>query len=187
MKFSLHYDTTGLRRAAEKYPDAINKTMRVAMKTSMQSIVDDARQHHKFIAHSGGKAEQSIRQRVDDERGLWGQVFIDTGISKDAYFQHTGTRPHEIRAKTKKALYFVKGGVGILVPKKPYIGNGIKNPFWMKIAAEKKKVVSFKGHVDHPGFPKDQFLFRAFKRGIPAFVKNMEVAIDRAFRMAGLK
>jgi hypothetical protein len=95
---------------------------------------------------------------------------------------HEGTRPHTITAKNKKALFFVKNGVGFMVPKTPHkvpgwmirsglVGNGTGNIKW-----------SQKGYVDHPGTKPDKFLYEAADRLRQKIINDISRAIKAALR-----
>lgn len=62
---------------------------------------------------------------------------------------HNGTRPHTISARRKKALAFMwarKGGIRVIVPRKPGGGTGIR-----KSKTGKTVLWIGKGFVRHPG------------------------------------
>jgi hypothetical protein len=69
--------------------------------------------------------------------------------TKYATVVHNGSRPHTIAAKRKKALAFMwakKGGVQVIVPKKPGGGTGLR-----KSKTGKVHLWVGKGFVRHPG------------------------------------
>jgi hypothetical protein len=119
------------------------------------------------------------------QTALYAEVFLDEGIASYGKFVHDGTKPHEIRAKNKQALHFVMGGKSWFVPKRPYIGNKIKNPYWAKLK-EQGANISFKGHVNHPGTKPDQFLYNAATAKTDEVLKTINTAIDTAYRKAGV-
>lgn len=179
----MHVDSAKLEAAINKAGNDITPVLRLGMVKSTNMIRNAARKTHYFVSKSN-RLESSIRAIVHPT-GLYGVILLDEGICKYGKWQHDGTPPHEIRANGKKALHFVSGGVSWLVPKKPYIGNKIKNPFWAKIQSQ-GSAVSFKGHVDHPGIKKDQFLYKAFESKRESVQKILEEAIATAYQKAGL-
>jgi hypothetical protein len=183
MQLSMHVDSKKLEAALNKAGNTISPVLRLGMVKSTNMIRNYARKHHKFVSKSN-RLEGSIRAIVHPS-GLYGEILLDEGVAKYGKYQHDGTRPHEIRAKGKQALHFVSGGSSWFVPKKPYIGNGIKNPFWLKLR-EQGANVSFKGHVNHPGVKKDQFLYKALELKTPQVQKTLEEAVQSAYEKAGL-
>jgi hypothetical protein len=183
MELYLKVDSVKLQKALETAAKDIIPELRIAMKSACRSVTSLARRDHKYTRKSG-QLDRSIRYQVD-QTGLYGEIFLDEGIAAYGKYQHDGTEPHQIRAKNKKALHFVKGGVPWFVPKKPYIQQGIKNPYWRKLQSEGMNV-SFKGFVNHPGIKADKFLYRAFEKKTPEITKKLEEAVAVAFSKAGL-
>ncbi len=90
--------------------------------------------------------------------------------TKYAMAVHNGTKPHTIAARRKKALAFMwakKGGVQVVVPKKPGGGTGLR-----KSKTGKTKLWIGKGFVRHPGTHARPFLDDALR----------EVARARGYR-----
>jgi hypothetical protein len=74
---------------------------------------------------------------------------------------HNGTRPHTISARRKKALAFMwakKGGLRVIVPKKPGGGTGIR-----RSKGGKSVLWIGKGFVRHPGTKARPFLDQALR------------------------
>jgi hypothetical protein len=59
----------------------------------------------------------------------------------------TGSKPHEIRAKNKQALFFKWNGVPTFVP----LRYPAARQFWDELGLAKKAIIIKKGYVNHPG------------------------------------
>ena len=183
MQLTVKVDSKALEKALLAAPKQVHDELYAALAISLRSVTTTAEAIHKYKTKSG-QLSRSILYNVEAD-GMSGATRLDSGVAPYGKYQHDGSKPHEIRAKDSKALHFVMGGKNWFVPKKPYIGPKIKNPFWLKLSKEGVNV-SFKGHVDHPGIKPDQFLYRAFNRNKDAIVKRIEAALASAYRKAGL-
>lgn len=178
MQFTAEIDYKKLSKAFEKVPIAAAKELRTELNKSLRAIQIDARLHHGFEPHSG-KLVRSVQQDVE-QSGLSGKVWLEESIASYGKYVHDGTKPHIIRPKNKAALYFVKGGKGIAVPK-------TYNKYWfITDKTNTNLTVSKKGYVNHPGTKPDKFLFQAFERQKPYFLARVRGAAKRIFDMVGL-
>lgn len=132
-----------------KFPIEAAKEMRIELSKAARTIASDAKLHHRFKTKSG-MLERAIKYIVS-KSGLSAQIYIDDGIAKYGKYVHEGTDAHQIRPKTKKALYFVKNST---------------------------KFFSKKG-VNHPGTKPDKFLYEAADRQQPYFLARMNGAMKR--------
>jgi hypothetical protein len=182
MNVTIHVDDKATIKALRECAELVSVECGRAIGTSMANVEMQAKRDHKYKSKSG-QLNKSIISSVRKD-GLQGTVRLEKSIAKYGEWQHDGTDPYVIRAKNKAALHFVKGGVGWLVPKKPYIGKGKKNPFWIGVQ-EKGGNISWKGHVNHPGIKEDKFLYRAFTSLLPEAQKAIERALEAAIRKSG--
>jgi hypothetical protein len=150
----------------------------------MQITERDARMHHRFKTKSGS-LERSIQHDTSKD-GLYGRVFLNTGTAKYGPYQHDGTKPHRIYATNKAALYFVKNGIGYLVPRNMW--DPESRHYWRGVREKNKNVhLVEKGFVNHPGIKADKFLDKALMRQKPYIIARIRGALARAFQIAGLK
>ena len=185
MQFSLNIDANKLFAAFNKAPLQVAKELRLAMNKGMQVVVVDAREHHSNFKSHRGNAERSIISQVSDD-GLEGKVFINPNYPVGTYL-HEGTglygykhAKYKIQAKTAKALYFVKGGTGYMVPSG---GTLTKKNYWERDGL----FMIGKGYVMHPGIKGEPFVYNAFKRQLPYLQSRLSAALGRAFQIAGFK
>lgn len=82
-----------------------------------------------------------------------------------------GTRPHKIRARRKKALYFFWGKIGkfTVVPKRGGFATHVAdNKLWIG-----------KGYVQHPGTKANPYTERAYVRWIKEMEKQILAVADK--------
>jgi hypothetical protein len=155
------------------------------MSIALRTVARDAKLHHRFTTRSG-KLERAVRYEVG-QSGLEGRAFLDKGVAPYAAPVHEGSKPHVIKAITRKALYFVKAGRGVMVPLHPH-----KVPGWMVrsgfVGNGKTSNITWsqKGYVDHPGTKPDKFLFQAFDRQRQTYRTLLRDSVMRAFKIAGV-
>ena len=104
-------DAKGLEKAADafrKIPEKFERTMRLAMKSSIRDIREHARGNHRFVSRSGN-LENAISSEVFDDP-ISGMIFLDTGQAPYGFWVHKGTKPHAIFPKNKKVLRWAQGG-----------------------------------------------------------------------------
>ena len=185
MELNVSIDYKAFAEAFNAFPIEAAKELREAMKKGAKAIARDAHLHHRFKTKSG-RLENSIMELIKPD-GLSGIVFINESKAGYGKFVHDGTEPHVIRAKNAKALYFVKGGTGFMVPKVPHkvpswmIKSGeVGNNMWGNGKASPANMKwSQKGYVNHPGTKPDRFLYQAAARQEPYFIARINGAIKR--------
>lgn len=143
---------------AKKSPGIFEKNMILAAKVATRDVQKTARAKHFFRSRTG-HLEMAIETEVEAaDQGVVGVVFINDNVAPYGKFVHTGTGPHWIRPKKKKALRWAtaiatKGGTQI--SKRMYQN--------LRKEGYQNKNVSFafaKG-VWHPGTVPDPFLYDA--------------------------
>lgn len=184
MKFTAEIDYEKLSKAFEKIPLVAARELRIEINKGLRAVQVDARLHHDFKPHSG-KLERSVQEDVEST-GLSGKVWLEESIASYGKFVHDGTKPHQIRPKNKRALFFVKGGQSWFVPKEPWGEGGYLREYWRDLKNQGAKIVT-KGYVNHPGTKPDKFLFEAFDRQKPFIMARIHGAIKRIFEAVGLK
>lgn len=169
-------DISGLKRLAKIAPQIILKELDKGAKIGLVDIQRDARRVHRFNRKSGNAQRSVIVDFKTFARRPAGGIYLELGIAPYAGYIHTGTRPHKIYARNKKALSFTMGSKTIMVPKNPrkmpgYLadGSGDKNTIW-----------SQKGFVEHPGTKPDPFLYEAAVRGKAGLMSQLNLAIKKA-------
>lgn len=187
MKLIATFDDKAFLDALKKIPEIATKELQKGLKSSGAVIVAQARAVHKYKSSSRSGLNKSIQEWIDKDNPLQCNVGFDEKIATYGIYQHDGTRPHKIYAKNKKALYFVKGGVGVVVPKNPH-----KLPGWMISSGlvggkSDGKIWSQKGYVDHPGIKPDPFIVEAARVKTPNFVRRMSESVSRIIQKAGFK
>lgn len=187
MNLSIQFDASALSEAFKKLPVETEKAIRETIKAELILVRDEAARTHNFKASTKNTLVKAIKTKVSN-RGMTGEVLLDSGVAPYAASVHEGSKPHRIMAKNKKALYFVKGGRGVMVPKVPH-----KLPGWMIKSgmlgggSKGNMIWSQKGFVDHPGTKKDPFLYEAFSKLTDRIVKNFTDAVNKSIAAAGLK
>lgn len=89
-----------LRGAIQRSPDTVYKELSGAIKTSVNFIRPLMRRE---VPVKSGKLSRNIEARAD---GLEGSVGPNLQVTPYAIYVHEGTRPHIIRPRTMKALYW---------------------------------------------------------------------------------
>lgn len=126
-----------------------------------------------------GKGVSKTRTHGDFRRSIVYKEFTKggkVGFSSESeqplgtFITH-GTRPHKIRARHKKALYFFFGKVGMwtVVPKK----GGFKTH------VSDRKLWVGKGYVQHPGTKRNDYVTRAYVRWQKDMEKEINAVADR--------
>jgi len=95
-----------------------------------------------------------------------------------------GTRPHIIRAKEKKALYFFwpKFGGYVVVPRRPSGPTRVVSSYSAYGGGRKDTLWIGKGYVNHPGTKPNPYLSRAFRRWLPGARADLSKASTRYVR-----
>lgn len=116
-----------------------------AVDISLRDVQERARQEHSWISRTG-QAEQSIdTASTHGDMKASGTVFTTL---PHAIYLHTGTKPHVIVPKRKKALRFVKNGAFI-----------------------------FARRVHHPGTKGDTYIYDAMDAETSAIVARFEALV----------
>lgn len=111
-----------------------------AVEISLRDVQERTRNEHVWISRTG-QAEREIRVRsVAKDFEASGAVY--TTLPHGIYL-HTGTRPHQIVPKRKKALRFVRNGSFI-----------------------------FAKRVHHPGTKGDEYIYHAFDAETPVIISR---------------
>lgn len=79
MKLVVKVDTKRVSAAFAKFPQAMSRELRVAMKKEMSGVQRYARRNHRFITRSSMLA-RSVQTKVSTT-GLFGEVYLDTGLA----------------------------------------------------------------------------------------------------------
>jgi HK97 gp10 family phage protein len=122
-----------IKNAFKRSPKKIVLELGRAIKNSVNIIRPLMR---KETPRASGLLSRSIYARVS---GLEGAVGPNLDVTPYAIYVHEGTRPHEIRPVTKKALYWK----GALHPVKRVLHPGTKpNPFVERTAENSREIVN---------------------------------------------
>ena len=132
------------------------KEVRTSLLRGAKVVSNYAKKHHKFKTKSG-TLEKRIQERMSKDKKLAAEVFINEGDKGYGKYVHEGTKPHVIKPKSKKALYFVKGG----------------NKNFAKV-------------INHPGIKGEPFLDNALQAQEEKVMKIINDGIDKAIQEAGL-
>ena len=139
-------------------PVETHKQLRIGLKQIGRDVAAYARTHHRFKSKTG-KLEQDIKWEY-----ITRPMGVLVGIPSNhpyGHFVHSGTRPHWIEAKNKKALTWAGSG-------------NASNPrgFWKR--------------VWHPGTRPDPFIINAFKKQRKHIDFLLEESLRRAYKNLGL-
>lgn len=108
-------DITGAEELAELFRGAEERLMEglpVVLQNEANAITIDARHNHTYTTRTGN-LERSTTNKVHPD-GLGVSIYLDDQLTttRDGYHYgagvHNGTKPHEIRPKTKTALKWGK-------------------------------------------------------------------------------
>jgi len=163
MLVKIDYQKTA--EAFRKAPEIMARELRRELMRSLETVSEYAAKHHRFKSSGKPKSiEQSIQWDVGSG-GIQGEVYLDEGIAKHGPYIHNGTGLYgprrqiiKIKAKDRKALYWVSGG-------------------------KKHFAKSVKINGIHP----DKFLYRAMRINKKNITENFGRAIDRGIAAAGVK
>ena len=121
-----------LKKNIAQSPQIVHQELSNFVKTTVNMIRPMMRREVPFAS---GKLSQNIQSKSN---GLQGEVGPNLSAVPYAIFVHSGTKPHEIRPTTKKALYWK----GALHPVKVVRHPGTKpNKFVDRTASEAEKMV----------------------------------------------
>lgn len=149
-------------KATAKLVEGKRKAARVLARRWVQIAKDES-------PSKTGKFRKSIKYTEFEKKN---QVGFSTESKQPlGRFIVFGTRPHKIRARRKKALYFFFGKVGMwtVVPKKGGFSTHVSNNIlWVG-----------KGYVNHPGTKPNDYVSRSYVRWIKEVDKQIEDIADR--------
>ena len=159
MKLNIEIDTKRVLAAIIKAPEAFTREVRREMKSEMAAVQEYAVGHHKFTSISGN-LDKSIKTEVT-QSGFLGTTYLSDRIAKYGKYVHSGTgiygkRKRPIRPKRGKFLKFT--------------GKDGRDVFVKEVKGQKA----------------DPFLYRSFGRRKQKIVDNLNRAIQRGFKKAGL-
>lgn len=139
--------------AFRKIPEKFERSMRLAMKKSVRDIGEHARRNHRFTSRTG-QLERAVQDRVILDP-LSGVVFLNTREAPYAGYVHSGTKPHAIFPKRRKALRWVSGDSFV-----------------------------FAKNALHPGTDADPFLFDSLEEEKESIFKRFRGALEKATKEA---
>lgn len=155
-----------LAKAMRQAPEAVQRNMRLAMRTSLKEVQMKARQEHRFKTKSGN-LERDVRTELLRDWPPEGRVFLAAEVTRvtegkwagTSYglFVHEGTKPHDIFPRKKK---------------------------WLRWAVGDRFV--FSKHVKHSGTKPDQFIYEAGLKSRAQINAIFGRYADRAIQEAGL-
>lgn len=153
VKFDI--DARAVLAAARASPRTTVDEMRRGLLEACRLIQSESRAKHKFRSKSG-MLEKSVSYQVDIGK-VEGVIELSPSVASYGHWVHTGTRPHDILPKNKRALRWVSG-------------NGF----------------AFAKHVHHPGTQPDEFLYEAAVRSRMEINAIFGRHTQEALRKAGL-
>ncbi len=121
---------------------------KVSLRGAGEIVQAEAKKNHRFKPKTNILV-RSINLRVKKDNC---EVFIDKTLAPYGAAVHNGSRPHEIKAKNAKSLFWVNGGKG----------------FYSK-------------SVKHPGTKPDSFLFEALDNKTKEVVDHIQKGVSDAF------
>lgn len=154
MDVRLEVDAAALYTAFSKAPERVREHLRIGLKASARDVASHAKEHHGFTTRTGA-VERSITSGFVEPMTATVSVGSQVGA-----FIHSGTRPHDILPRNKKALRWAVPGSA--------------------------KGFAFARGVRHPGTKPDPFLHAALAAQEGAIVTRMQGAVASALKEAGL-
>lgn len=151
-------NTKQVENLVKKAPGMFQKNMLIAAKVATRDIQKTARAKHFFRSRTG-HLEMAIETEVaNTDQGVIGVVFINDKVATYGKFVHTGTGPHLIRPKKKKAL---RWATAVATKNGAQISKGMY-PNIRKEGYQNKNVsFAFSKGIWHPGTIPDPFLYDA--------------------------
>jgi len=147
-------DTGAFSEAMEIAPRLVIQEIEKAVKTGLVNVQRDARRNHPGWKSQSGALARSVKVDFRTFKNPGG-IYLDTGVAPYAGYVHDGTRPHKIRAKNKKTLFFRKGA----------------DKFFPKV-------------VNHPGTKPTLFLTNAVYRNVQTLTGLVNEAVGKALNAA---
>lgn len=150
-------------KATKKQTENMKKAVRVLGRRWVQIAREEA-------PAKTGKFRKSIKYTLITKGKT--QVGFETSSKQPlGKFINDGTRPHRIRARRKRALYFFWGKIGkyVVVPKSGGFGTHVSGgKLWIG-----------KGYVNHPGTRPNPYISRAYVRWTKDMEKQIEAVADK--------
>jgi hypothetical protein len=150
----------GMEKAPEMTVNEVSKAIQGSLNRVRSTAIREA---PVGKGDNAGALRKSI-QPYKMETKLRGMVEVTAPYAEAV---HQGSRPHEIKPKTKKALAFEVGGF------RGYVMSSSGKSYYQNKRGESVVVK----HVHHPGYRGDPFMIRAIEKSMGEISKFFENAI----------
>ena len=187
VKFDI--DARAVLAAARASPRTTVDEMRRGLLEACRLIQSESRAKHRFRSKTG-MLEKSVSYQVDIGK-VEGVIELSPSVASYGHWVHTGTRPHDISPKNKRALRWatfigINKGISAEAYKKMRMTSGYNYETGKDSRFRRGTEFAFAKHVHHPGTKPDEFLYEAAARSRMEINAIFGRHTQEALRKAGL-